>query len=102
MRAGSRILVLVSVLALTGQSASAELNDYQQASARVAARAKAGPATAHRARNVILFVGDGMGISTITASRILEGQRKGQSGEENQLSFEEFLGLGAGQIQIPF
>ncbi len=31
-----------------------------------------------------------MGISTITASRILEGQRKGQSGEDNRLSFEEF------------
>ena len=43
-----------------------------------------------RAKNVILFVGDGMGISTVTAARILEGQRRGQSGEENQLSFERF------------
>src|SRR5687768_14053562 len=42
-----------------------------------------------RARNVILFVGDGMGISTITAARILEGQRRGETGEENQLSFEQ-------------
>lgn len=41
-----------------------------------------------RARNVILFVGDGMGISTITAARILEGQRRGESGEENSLAFE--------------
>ena len=40
------------------------------------------------ARNVILFVGDGMGISTITAARILEGQRRGESGEENSLAFE--------------
>ena len=45
---------------------------------------------AGRARNVILFVGDGMGISTITAARILEGQRRGETGEENRLSFEEF------------
>ena len=44
----------------------------------------------HRAKNVILFVGDGMGISTITAARILEGQMKGGSGEENSLSFEKF------------
>ena len=29
------------------------------------------------AKNVILFVGDGMGISTITAARILDGQNKG-------------------------
>ena len=42
------------------------------------------------ARNIILFVGDGMGISTITAARILEGQQRGMSGEENSLSFGEF------------
>ena len=41
-----------------------------------------------RARNVILFVGDGMGISTQTAARIHEGQLKGRTGEENRLSFE--------------
>jgi alkaline phosphatase len=54
-----------------------------------------------RAKNVILFVGDGMGVSTITAARILEGQNnslKGtldgtttyNAGENNLLSFEEF------------
>ena len=43
-----------------------------------------------RAKNVILFVGDGMGVSTVTAARILEGQRRGESGEENQLAFERF------------
>ncbi|MEJ7624798.1 MAG: alkaline phosphatase [Pyrinomonadaceae bacterium] len=43
-----------------------------------------------KAKNVILFVGDGMGISTLTAARIFEGQQKGESGEENQLSFEQF------------
>lgn len=40
------------------------------------------------ARNLILFVGDGMGIATVTAARILEGQNRGRSGEENLLSFE--------------
>ncbi len=43
-----------------------------------------------RAKNVILFIGDGMGVSTLTAARILEGQLRGESGEENRLSFEEF------------
>ena len=43
-----------------------------------------------RAKNVILFVGDGMGITTVTAARILEGQLRGESGEENSLSFEQF------------
>lgn len=43
-----------------------------------------------KAKNVILFIGDGMGISTLTAARIFEGQMRGESGEENRLSFEEF------------
>ncbi|MBT0586598.1 alkaline phosphatase [Alteromonas oceanisediminis] len=43
-----------------------------------------------RAKNVILFVGDGMGISTLTASRIFQGQLEGNPGEEGYLSFEEF------------
>ncbi len=42
------------------------------------------------AKNVILFVGDGMGVSTLTASRILEGQLAGEQGEEHYLSFESF------------
>ncbi|WP_186289610.1 alkaline phosphatase [Methylomonas koyamae] len=43
-----------------------------------------------RAKNVILFVGDGMGVSTVTAARILEGQMNGRDGEFNRLSFERF------------
>ncbi|MEO6051252.1 MAG: alkaline phosphatase [Pyrinomonadaceae bacterium] len=43
-----------------------------------------------KAKNVILFIGDGMGVSTLTAARIFEGQQRGESGEENRLSFEEF------------
>lgn len=43
-----------------------------------------------RAKNVILFIGDGMGIATITAARIYDGQKRGETGEENQLSFEKF------------
>ncbi|WP_322405999.1 alkaline phosphatase [Idiomarina sp. PL1-037] len=43
-----------------------------------------------QAKNVILFVGDGMGVSTVTAARILDGQRRGLMGEENELSFDHF------------
>jgi alkaline phosphatase len=64
--------------------------DYAQARSHVAARAANEPARRDRARNVILFVGDGMSITTITAARILEGQRKGGLGEDNRLSFEDF------------
>ena len=43
-----------------------------------------------KAKNVILFVGDGMGLSTVTAARILAGQQLGKMGEEHQLSFDKF------------
>lgn len=43
-----------------------------------------------RARNVILFIGDGMGVSTVTAGRIYDGQSRGGTGEENLLAFEHF------------
>jgi len=45
---------------------------------------------AKTAKNVILFIGDGMGVATVTATRILDGQRKGMQGEENVLPFERF------------
>ena len=46
-----------------------------------------------RAKNVILLVGDGMGITTITAARIFDGQhpidgRAPASGEENSLAWD--------------
>lgn len=41
-----------------------------------------------KAKNIILFVGDGMSLPTVAAARIYEGQQKNQSGEENLLSFE--------------
>ncbi|MFC0677374.1 alkaline phosphatase [Lysobacter korlensis] len=47
-------------------------------------------AMAGKARNVILFVGDGMSLTTVAAARILEGQRRGQPGEENRLAWEDF------------
>ncbi|CAG7833145.1 unnamed protein product [Allacma fusca] len=46
------------------------------------------------AKNVILFVGDGMGLSTIVAGRIFKGQMQGHSGEEGYLSFEKFKHVG--------
>lgn len=41
-------------------------------------------------KNVIIFIGDGMGISTITAARIFDGQSEGKKGEEHQLAFDSF------------
>jgi alkaline phosphatase len=55
-----------------------------------AARAAANGAMHGHAKNVILFLGDGMSLTTVAAARILDGQRKGQPGEENQLAWERF------------
>ncbi|XP_053724813.1 alkaline phosphatase, tissue-nonspecific isozyme isoform X2 [Synchiropus splendidus] len=42
------------------------------------------------AKNLILFLGDGMGVPTVTAARILKGQLSGHSGEETQLEMDQF------------
>ncbi len=56
----------------------------------LAVSAGASYAVGDRAKNVILFVGDGMGITTLTSARIHEGQKSGGSGEEGLLFFETF------------
>ena len=82
-------IAMLSAAFCAHSAAPPDPGDYQRAAAAVAKRATTGPKPG-RARNVILFIGDGMGISTITASRILEGQLRGESGEQNRLSFEDF------------
>ncbi|OKY26957.1 alkaline phosphatase [Thalassotalea sp. PP2-459] len=65
-----------------------ESNWYTQAQSKLSDKQQVASRT--KAKNVILFVGDGMGISTLTAARILQGQMAGNSGEEGYLSFETF------------
>ncbi|KAJ8951450.1 hypothetical protein NQ318_006879 [Aromia moschata] len=58
------------------------------------------------AKNIIVFIGDGMGVSTITSARIYKGQRLGAAGEEYQLTFEKFSNVAlvktyAVDMQVP-
>uniref|UniRef100_A0A182QAS3 Alkaline phosphatase n=1 Tax=Anopheles farauti TaxID=69004 RepID=A0A182QAS3_9DIPT len=46
------------------------------------------------AKNIIIFVGDGMGIASLSTGRIYKGQLAGRSGEEEQLSFDAFSNTG--------
>lgn len=48
----------------------------------------------NKAKNVILFVGDGMGISTVTATRIYK------YGEEGALSWESFPHVGLLKVSV--
>jgi len=65
-------------------------NDPLYIAAQATLSLKQAQPTKYKAKNVILFVGDGMGVSTLTAARILQGQQAGNSGEEGYLSFETF------------
>ncbi|CAI6351944.1 unnamed protein product [Macrosiphum euphorbiae] len=48
------------------------------------------PLRTNKAKNVILFLGDGMSLTTLTAARIYKGQLQNTSGESEHLSFEQF------------
>lgn len=52
------------------------------------------------AKNLIIFLGDGMSIPTITAARIHQGQKNGRPGEEGSLSFEEFPHVGLSKVSL--
>ena len=69
------------------------------------ARLQARPNTG-KARNVILFVGDGMGVSTLTAARIYQGQRAGRDGEStwtsmDRMPFSALVKTYAHDAQVP-
>uniref|UniRef100_A0A8B9L635 alkaline phosphatase n=1 Tax=Astyanax mexicanus TaxID=7994 RepID=A0A8B9L635_ASTMX len=54
----------------------------------------------HLAKNLILFLGDGecMGVSTVTATRILKGQLEGKPGEETVLTMDTFPNLALSKV----
>ncbi|GFY79137.1 alkaline phosphatase, tissue-nonspecific isozyme [Trichonephila inaurata madagascariensis] len=52
------------------------------------------------AKNLILFIGDGMGMTTVTTARILRGQKGGQTGEENELAFDKFEYVALAKVRI--
>ncbi|XP_036676374.2 alkaline phosphatase, tissue-nonspecific isozyme [Drosophila suzukii] len=54
------------------------------------ARTKDAITDSRRAKNVVMFLGDGLSLTTLTAARILKGQRRGGRGEEAQLAVERF------------
>lgn len=95
----ARVVVPIAVAAIFASAAPLRAaddapapNEWRDAGRAAVERARKRVATsgAKRAKNVILFVGDGMGVATITAARIFDGQRKGHPGEENLLAFETF------------
>ncbi|WP_297511902.1 alkaline phosphatase [uncultured Caulobacter sp.] len=88
----SLALALVAIPALASAQTPAAVSaadPYFKAGEAALARQMAVVPNTGKAKNVILFLGDGMGISTVTAARIYDGQQKGLDGESNSLSFEK-------------
>lgn len=54
------------------------------------------------AKNVIIFIGDGMGLSTINAARIYKGQKLGNTGEETILEYETFPNVALAKVRSHF
>ncbi|NWQ95721.1 PPBI phosphatase, partial [Burhinus bistriatus] len=61
----------------------------EQAAAAIQASFKIQPRIS-QAKNLILFLGDGFGMPTITATRILKGQEQGKLGPETPLALDAF------------
>jgi alkaline phosphatase len=91
----SKLLLAGAAVAALGGGAHAQgipqaQDSYFRAAAQdLEARLAVQPNT-NPAKNVILFVGDGMGISTLTAGRIHEGQKRGVDGESNNSAMDTF------------
>jgi len=56
------------------------------------------PMRTNQAKNVIMFLGDGMSLTTLTAARIYKGQLQNTSGESEHLSFEQFPFTGISKV----
>lgn len=88
----SATLMLAASHVAVGQDKSYSTDDdpwYAMGAAQLEDKLAQKPRTG-RAKNVILFIADGMDITLVTVSRIFEGQLAGAEGEENYLSFEKF------------
>ncbi len=72
---------------LLAKPASSTAEYRAQGEAQAAAH-RAAPNHGEKAKNLIIFIGDGMGVSTITAGRIWQGQAAGQDGESTQTAMD--------------
>nr|WP_199046933.1 alkaline phosphatase [Dyella sp. ASV24] len=63
---------------------------FRQGAASAAQLSAQSNSGGQRAKNVIVFLGDGMSLPTIAAAHVRAGQLKGVDGESYRLSFERF------------
>ena len=89
--------ILGFTILLANQVSALEISQskdrWYQASLQTLAKIKAQQPIRTKAKNIILFIGDGNGVSTVTATRIYAGQKRGQTGEEYTLSYDTLPNL---------
>ena len=74
--------------------------DWESTAKATLKRVLTTPVNVNVARNVILFIGDGMGVATVTAGRIYAAQQQGlRYGEETFLAFERFPHVGLAKVR---
>jgi alkaline phosphatase len=78
----------MDLLLALGFQAAAAVTDWEAEGRTALQAAKQTEEIEGPAKNVILFIADGMDITTSTAARILAGQQRGYQGEEYLLTFE--------------
>ncbi len=86
--AGGSIVAIASA-ALAQDLPQATDSYFKAAQAELQAQLAVQPNTG-RAKNIILFGGDGMSIPTVTAARIMAGQMRAEDGESNDLALDKF------------
>ncbi|MDP3908242.1 alkaline phosphatase [Novosphingobium sp.] len=82
------VCLAVPAYAQTAADAAADTAAYRAQGEAALERLKREPVPPSRARNVIIFIGDGMGVSTITAARIFAGQAAGKDGESFETAMD--------------
>ena len=99
---GYRYVVSHLCLSVGDDDEDDEHVDWKSTANERLTRALETPLNTAVARNVIVLLGDGMGVATVTAGRIYAAQKHGRRhGEESSLAFEHFPHVGLAKVNEP-
>lgn len=87
------MVVALAAAAVMAQGLPQQGDDYYIMGQQTLADMLATQPNTNQAKNVIIFIADGAGPTTVTASRIFAGQLQGMSGEEYVFPHERFPNL---------
>ncbi|XP_061923922.1 alkaline phosphatase, tissue-nonspecific isozyme [Entelurus aequoreus] len=91
----SRFALLIVIFVTTAAKVEEENPEFWRSQARQTLRdALNRKLNTDVAKNILFFLGDGMGITTYTAARILKGQLQNHTGEETVMTMDTFPHVG--------